>query len=416
MFLFQTTQVVNIAGGTDVNIRTSAGNPKDPRNVIVNLTANATASTTGNQAVRTGTGWTGGTTVLFRNLATITGLLAANGVGGAGGTGGRGNSGGITPGTAGSAGGTGPTGGAALGIDAVTNLNLLIDLNLDLHVNVVIGQQHQQKKNIEQLCVQHNFICHIQTDQMASLMGSADLAIGAGGASNWERCCMGLPTIVVSTAANQISISSELSKFGGCVYVGSAGSNTLEKIQKALLSFINSPKDIENCSRIGLDLVDGDGASRVCKKLINQMRVEVLISNKDHPVTRHVRNWALNQRNIHIVHSTKDLQGGHILFLVSCNEILQTDTIKKFKHTLILHASDLPEGRGWSPHIWSVLEGKKTITLSLLEADTKVDQGSIWLKENIELENPPIMGDQTNSAKTKIIKMKGNLKLFKCLV
>ena len=265
-------------------------------------------------------------------------------------------------------------------------LNLLIDLNLDLHVNVVIGQQHQQKKNIEQLCVQHNFICHIQTDQMASLMGSADLAIGAGGASNWERCCMGLPTIVVSTAANQISISSELSKFGGCVYVGSAGSNTLEKIQKALLSFINSPKDIENCSRIGLDLVDGDGASRVCKKLINQMRVEVLISNKDHPVTRHVRNWALNQRNIHIVHSTKDLQGGHILFLVSCNEILQTDTIKKFKHTLILHASDLPEGRGWSPHIWSVLEGKKTITLSLLEADTKVDQGSIWLKENIELE------------------------------
>ena len=127
MFLFQTTQVVNIAGGTDVNIRTSAGNPKDPRNVIVNLTANATASTTGNQAVRTGTGWTGGTTVLFRNLATITGLLAANGAGGAGGTGGRGNSGGITPGTAGSAGGTGPTGGAALGIDAVTNLNLLID-------------------------------------------------------------------------------------------------------------------------------------------------------------------------------------------------------------------------------------------------------------------------------------------------
>ena len=65
---------------------------------------------------------------------------------------------------------------------------------------------------------------------------------------------------------------------------------------------------------------------------------------------------------------------------------MQAETIQKFKHVLVLHASDLPEGRGWSPHIWSVLEGKNTLTLSLLEADPKVDQGPIWLKQKIELE------------------------------
>jgi methionyl-tRNA formyltransferase len=60
---------------------------------------------------------------------------------------------------------------------------------------------------------------------------------------------------------------------------------------------------------------------------------------------------------------------------------------------LVLHASDLPEGRGWSPHIWSVLEGKNTLTLSLLEADSKVDQGPIWLKQTIELEGHELFNE-----------------------
>jgi methionyl-tRNA formyltransferase len=78
--------------------------------------------------------------------------------------------------------------------------------------------------------------------------------------------------------------------------------------------------------------------------------------------------------------------GGHILFLVSCSEILQESIIKKFKYALVLHASNLPSGRGWSPHVWNVLEGKNTLTLCLLEADSKVDQGPIWLRQHIELE------------------------------
>jgi spore coat polysaccharide biosynthesis predicted glycosyltransferase SpsG len=38
---------------------------------------------------------------------------------------------------------------------------------------------------------------------MAALMTDADLAIGAGGSTNWERCCLGLPGVVVETAENQ---------------------------------------------------------------------------------------------------------------------------------------------------------------------------------------------------------------------
>jgi methionyl-tRNA formyltransferase len=49
----------------------------------------------------------------------------------------------------------------------------------------------------------------------------------------------------------------------------------------------------------------------------------------------------------------------------------------------VLHASDLPHGRGWSPHIWEIISGAESITLTLLEAADKVDSGKIWKKLQI---------------------------------
>jgi UDP-2,4-diacetamido-2,4,6-trideoxy-beta-L-altropyranose hydrolase len=82
-------------------------------------------------------------------------------------------------------------------------LDVLIKLNLGVQVNVVIGQQHPQKETIRQLCEQHSYNCHVQTNQMASLMAEADLAIGAGGTAAWERCSVGLPSLCLVTAENQ---------------------------------------------------------------------------------------------------------------------------------------------------------------------------------------------------------------------
>jgi methionyl-tRNA formyltransferase len=50
-----------------------------------------------------------------------------------------------------------------------------------------------------------------------------------------------------------------------------------------------------------------------------------------------------------------------------------------------LHASDLPHGRGWSPHVWEIIRGATEITLSLIEADDKVDSGKIWKKSTFSV-------------------------------
>jgi UDP-2,4-diacetamido-2,4,6-trideoxy-beta-L-altropyranose hydrolase len=265
-------------------------------------------------------------------------------------------------------------------------LDALIKLNLGVNVNVVIGQQHPQKEMIRQLCEQHSYNCHVQTNQMASLMAEADLAIGAGGSSHWERCCLGLPSIAVATAANQIPITDALSQLGGCLSLGDFQNTTVEKIKESLLFFLESSVECEKYSKSAFKLVDGNGVLRVAQELINRMKIEILISDPDHPIMSYLENFKSRQAKINIVHSSQDLTGGFILFLISCAEILRSEITKKYKHSLVLHASDLPNGRGWSPHVWSVLEGNNLLTLSLIEAHEKVDQGPIWLKEHIALE------------------------------
>ena len=92
------------------------------------------------------------------------------------------------------------------------------------------------------------------------------------------------------------------------------------------------------------------------------------------------------QQGVHeveLVQRKSDLAGGEILFLVSCSEIIDTKVRDMYMATLVLHASDLPKGRGWSPHIWDIVNGAETITLSLLEAEDKVDSGRIWKKLDI---------------------------------
>ncbi len=56
-----------------------------------------------------------------------------------------------------------------------------------------------------------------------------------------------------------------------------------------------------------------------------------------------------------------------------------------YQASLVLHASDLPEGRGWSPHIWQIIEGATEITVSLLEAEDRVDTGRIWSQVHFQV-------------------------------
>lgn len=125
------------------------------------------------------------------------------------------------------------------------------------------------------------------------------------------------------------------------------------------------------------------------------MNISILCTDPNHPVINNLHAWMGDMvskgHSVALVFDKADLQGGDILFLVSCSQMIQDVKRKKYKSSLVLHASDLPKGKGWSPHIWSILDGASQITVSLLEASEPVDSGAIWLQTKFTLEGHELL-------------------------
>ena len=76
-----------------------------------------------------------------------------------------------------------------------------------LTVNVVVGASNPYRGEVKAFCQQYEFLhYYCQVDNLAEFMSEADLSLGAGGTTTWERCFLGLPTIVTAIAENQVKI------------------------------------------------------------------------------------------------------------------------------------------------------------------------------------------------------------------
>lgn len=120
--------------------------------------------------------------------------------------------------------------------------------------------------------------------------------------------------------------------------------------------------------------------------MVSLMKITILCSDASHPVNEWLERWVAQNSERHSVEIIRDRYqalGGDILFLVSCNQVVDAQIRALYQQSLVIHASDLPKGRGWSPHIWQIVGGAQEITLTLLEAADKVDSGRIWAKTKV---------------------------------
>ena len=146
---------------------------------------------------------------------------------------------------------------------AIRGLNLL---DLQYKIDVVVGNSNPNKNSIKRLCSSIPSISfHYQISNMAEIMANADLAIGGGGSMTWERCCMGLPTIVAILSENQHQLTEEVAKIGCVINLGQAVYLRPEDYANAIKGI--DVKTIQNMSRKCLRLVDGNGARRVTNKI-----------------------------------------------------------------------------------------------------------------------------------------------------
>jgi methionyl-tRNA formyltransferase len=86
-----------------------------------------------------------------------------------------------------------------------------------------------------------------------------------------------------------------------------------------------------------------------------------------------------------LIHSKDELPKGDIAFFLSCFEIVPKKYLFLNKNNIIVHESNLPQGKGWSPMTWQILEGKNDIPIMLFEASEKADAGDIYMQDVIRL-------------------------------
>jgi UDP-2,4-diacetamido-2,4,6-trideoxy-beta-L-altropyranose hydrolase len=425
-----------------------------------------------------------------------------------------------------------------------------------LAVDVVLGLQSPHRQAVAELVARRpHTTLHNPLPSLAALIARADLALGAGGATTWERACLGLPSLVVAIADNQLPFPVALDQVGAIQLLGDAASVSAEQIFQALLAALQRPWP----RACGHGLTDGFGAARVTTALLGlrpqlQLRPATaadralllrwasdpmvransfspeLFALADHhrwfqaglsnpnrllliacdaqgcplgqirfdrqtqpadmaprealidlsldrcargqglatelvrlglqsmeqhwgPATEAVAevlpgntasqatfaragfardavstvpppgtgcdplalapsrftlisdagSWlnahlprlieALWQRGhaVRWIHHPADLAPGDICLLLSCGRLLSPEQLAMHRHNLVVHESALPQGQGWSPMTWQILEGASEIPITLFEATAAIDAGSIYLQRTIALQGTELV-------------------------
>ncbi len=138
----------------------------------------------------------------------------------------------------------------------------------DLAIDVIMGLLNPNACAIQNLCrSMKNTTLYHPAKNIADLMSQADLAIGGGGSSHWERCYMILPTIALILSENQRLLTEHLARERTILNLGWFENVTPVMIKDALLFLLSSPSEVRKMSEKSGAVVDGRGTERVTQEL-----------------------------------------------------------------------------------------------------------------------------------------------------
>ncbi|WP_180320625.1 UDP-2,4-diacetamido-2,4,6-trideoxy-beta-L-altropyranose hydrolase [Alkalihalobacterium alkalinitrilicum] len=163
-------------------------------------------------------------------------------------------------------GGTDPSNETMKALEAIKLLN-----RNDIIVDIVVGSPNPNKEQVKQIAYQMpNVYYYCQIDNIAELMAQADLAIGAGGSTTWERCFLGLPTITIITAFNQVEVITAAETKGIVINLGKAIEIQSKDIAIKLEELIREPSIIKKLSKHSLETMSEISNCTISKYILEE--------------------------------------------------------------------------------------------------------------------------------------------------
>ena len=96
---------------------------------------------------------------------------------------------------------------------------------------------------------------------------------------------------------------------------------------------------------------------------------------------------------------------GDIAFYLSCNGITPIERLALNTWNIVVHASDLPQGRGFSPLVWQILEGKNTIPVTMIAMANEVDSGDVLMQRHLKFQGHELNDEMRNDLGQMIVDM-----------
>lgn len=143
----------------------------------------------------------------------------------------------------------------------------------ECRIVVVMGSHAPWLSQVREMAVTMPWQTDVRVDinDMAQVMADSDLAIGAAGSTSWERCCLGLPTLMVVLAVNQQAIADALVENGAAISPSSITDKDFsQKFCETIARLITRPGFLEDMSKKAADMTDGRGTEELTRYMWNQ--------------------------------------------------------------------------------------------------------------------------------------------------
>lgn len=125
-------------------------------------------------------------------------------------------------------------------------------------------------------------------------------------------------------------------------------------------------------------------------------RVTILVNNPEgwvQPLAKRFVESLSRAYRATYVERTEDVPEGDAAFFLGCSRIVPAGILGRNRLNLVVHGSDLPRGRGFSPVPWQVLEGCGRIPIVLFEAEETLDSGPIYFRDTIDLDGTELLDE-----------------------
>ncbi|HEY8004491.1 MAG TPA: glycosyltransferase, partial [Phenylobacterium sp.] len=139
----------------------------------------------------------------------------------------------------------------------------------DSGLDVVLGADAPSLPGLSKIARRDTRIAlHVDSPHMARLTAEADIAIGGAGSSTWERCTLGLPTLMLVLAENQRASAEALAERGAALVADADAKDFDTAFDRALMRLMTDAALRKQLATASAELCDGQGGPRVAEAFL----------------------------------------------------------------------------------------------------------------------------------------------------